>query len=337
MKNIFIIGDSHCRDMQPCIKQFVKSDCRVNCISHPGKTFNYVVDSIKPSKLSNDTQICIFAGTNDVFNTKFEDLTRSFQKLYNKCRQFKVLIILIPPRYDKRHMNRHIVKLNSKLKHLIKTFDNFDLIDPTNFIQHQHFSHDGLHLNLKGKNFISKKLVTKIFGRVFSNKTNNDYMNKINKSKNVQQYHDRDRYHHRTRAVPHQSYRVPPVQCSHQERNLPCLVPRDMIPPPFTPQMFPPLPSRSPPTPPNINPNLAQNNNMNQWNPMHPISPPIPPYTQHPQYAPLVAPYQELAFHHPPHFSTTTLPHCPPHPQYSTPSFITNQPLNFHQFETTPQ
>lgn len=245
IKNVFLIGDSHCRDMQPCIKQFVKSDCRVNCVAHPGKTLEYVVDSIKPNKLSKNTEICIFAGTNDVFKTKFEDLTKSLQKLHNKCRQFKVVIILIPPRFDRRHMNPHIVKLNSKLKHVLNSFDNFTHIDLTNFIQLSHFSNDGLHLNRKGKTLVSRKLVTKIFGTAINN-TNfmPTYMNR-SKINNPTQYHqprhnyrNKNTYTKHNRVASHTS--TPTAQCSHQS-NLPCLVHGDFLRPPpiVTPNTYP--------------------------------------------------------------------------------------------------
>uniref|UniRef100_A0A8D9E5J3 SGNH hydrolase-type esterase domain-containing protein n=1 Tax=Cacopsylla melanoneura TaxID=428564 RepID=A0A8D9E5J3_9HEMI len=351
VKNVFLIGDSHCREMHSCIKQYVKSDSRVNCIFHPGKTITYVVDAIKPSKLPPDTQICIFAGTNDVFKTSFEDITRSFQKLYNKCKQFKVLIILIPPRYDRRNLNPHIVKLNSKLKHLTKTFENFDFIDPTNFVQLQHFSSDGLHLNLKGKNLVSRKIVMKTFGRLFNNKTynsnNNNYYNRVNTNKTGQQLHDgntTNRYHsdsQRKSRFNTQSYRVPsrrnPVQCTHQS-NLPCLIHGDVIPPPFTPHNFPPLPlpvvSTLPPPP-----FVSQFNNMNPWNLAPPNNIPLPPSNHLAPHVPMV-PYHEMP---PPQF-------CPPsqfmaptefqhRPQFSPPPHVVNQnpALNFHHFGTSPQ
>ncbi|KAI5731374.1 hypothetical protein M8J77_009027 [Diaphorina citri] len=306
MKNLFVIGDSQCRDMQSCIKKFVKPDCRVNCISNPGKTLGFVIDAIKPSKLSHNTQICIFAGTNDVFRTNFDDLTRSLQKLYNKCKQFKVLIILIPPRYDRRHMNPHIVKLNSKLKHLIASFENFDHIDLYNFIQLTHISDDGLHLNLKGKNLVSRKIATKIFGRIFINKNFNNHGNKVryNKTYRHQTRHDGDYYN--------QSYRVPSQfttqQCSH-ETNLPCLLHSNFVepefvgPPTFNSQTFPPLPHRPPLSFPPI---ITTQNNPHEWNP--------PQTTHYSQKLPIGSSYRDVMMNSHPH-PNQEYPH--PHQEYS--------------------
>ncbi|KAI5702086.1 hypothetical protein M8J75_016470 [Diaphorina citri] len=348
IKNVFLIGDSHCREMHSCIKQYVKPDSRVNCIFHPGKTINYVVDAIKPSKLSPDTQICIFAGTNDVFKTNFEDVTRSFQKLYNKCKQFKVLIILIPPRYDRRNLNSHIVKLNSKLKHLIKTFENFDFIDPTNFVQIHHFSSDGLHLNLKGKNIVSRKIIIKIFGRLYNNKT---YNNKYNNYKTGQQqqqngnrYHNNGQRKSRLSTLP---YRVPsyrePIQCSHQS-SLPCLIHGDAIPPPFTHHNFPPLPLHvggpTPPPPPFV----SQFNNINPWN-LAPINNiPIPPSNHLASHVPIVPSYHDMLPPPPPQFGPPSQSMTPtdfqPRTQFAPPHHIVNHhnpAQNFHQIGTTPQ
>lgn len=91
-------------------------------------------------------------------------MVASYDKLDNKCKEFQVLDIMIPPRYDVKNINSHI-KLNSKIKHYLGKFANFHVLDPFNFLNINHISYyDGLHMNMKGKHTLCKKITAKILG-----------------------------------------------------------------------------------------------------------------------------------------------------------------------------
>lgn len=173
-RSLFMIGDSHCRNLINILKMYNAPHSKTTCIYKSGRTLNYIVNQIKPSKLSPNTQICVMAGTNDIFKTNFADIKSSIDTLSEKCKMFKVLFVLIPPRYDNPKLNFYIVKLNVKMKHYFSKYQNFTFIDPNNFLQISHYSSDGVHMNLKGKNILCYRIINKAFEKVYNNKVKID-------------------------------------------------------------------------------------------------------------------------------------------------------------------
>lgn len=165
---LHFIGDSHCNGLGNIVKPLLNASNKVTCESQRGRKLEAIVNSIKPNKITSNTDICFIGGTNDLFSTEFHVIKESFEKLYNKCRNHKVLVVLVPPRYDVRGVNSHIRKLNVKIKHCVKNYENFQCLDPASFIHHTHFSVDYVHLNRKGKNILCSKIVNKLYSQQVS-------------------------------------------------------------------------------------------------------------------------------------------------------------------------
>uniref|UniRef100_A0A8D8ZBD7 SGNH hydrolase-type esterase domain-containing protein n=1 Tax=Cacopsylla melanoneura TaxID=428564 RepID=A0A8D8ZBD7_9HEMI len=165
-EKLFAIGDSHCRDLQPILTEFIPESCRVNVICKPGETLSNIIRTLDPNKFGTNDMICIFAGSNDLFRTDWGVIEKSLHTLKRKCSNTNVVMILLPPRYDRKLINRHIFRLNTKIKSIIETFNNFRYIDPTNFLDSYDYSRDRIHLNHMGKKTMSRKLVIKVFGSI---------------------------------------------------------------------------------------------------------------------------------------------------------------------------
>ncbi|KAI5735805.1 hypothetical protein M8J77_022767 [Diaphorina citri] len=118
INNIFLVGDSHTKDLKPMMISKLPEKCYIRSFVKPGKNIKYLVDNIKPHLIIPGTQIIFFAGTNDVFRTPWSNIKSSLDKLQKKLKDFQVLFILIPPRYDVRKINNHIAKLNPPQKRL---------------------------------------------------------------------------------------------------------------------------------------------------------------------------------------------------------------------------
>ncbi|KAL1447180.1 hypothetical protein WDU94_005625, partial [Cyamophila willieti] len=176
---LFVIGDSHTRDVQPIIQNAIQSKFSVKTICMPGKTLGYVINTIKPEKLASNVQVCIVAGANDVFRTSWKDIQDSIDKLYRKCKNNNILFVLAPPRYDIRKINKHITNMNVKIKHYIKKYSNMTCIDPHNFITLQHMGQDLAHLTRRGKIVLCNKIVGRVFGLSVKSDT---VIHKTNKS-----------------------------------------------------------------------------------------------------------------------------------------------------------
>uniref|UniRef100_A0A8D9E4C4 Uncharacterized protein n=1 Tax=Cacopsylla melanoneura TaxID=428564 RepID=A0A8D9E4C4_9HEMI len=181
--NLYIVGDSHSRELGKIIKPLLVSSSSVNCVVHPGRKLDFIVNSIKPNKIPPNTEICLIGGTNDLFCTRFDSIKNSFELLHNKCQNHKVLVVLVPPRFDKRGLNSHIRNLNVKIKHCINSFENFQCLDPATVIQRTHFNNDQVHLNRKGKEILCSKVVNKLFGLSIPNANVNNNGNNQTRNK----------------------------------------------------------------------------------------------------------------------------------------------------------
>ncbi|KAL1448050.1 hypothetical protein WDU94_012322 [Cyamophila willieti] len=163
-----VYGDSHCRELGKIMQKLVVDNTSILCNVNPGRKLDFIIDSIKPKKLPPNCKLCLIAGTNDLFCTKFESVKTSLEKLFSKCKDINLYVVLIPPRYDQVGINTHVRKLNVKIKHFCSGHNNVQCIDPGNFINFSHVSQDGVHLNKKGKNILCTKLVSKVLGTVVS-------------------------------------------------------------------------------------------------------------------------------------------------------------------------
>uniref|UniRef100_A0A8D8Z841 Uncharacterized protein n=1 Tax=Cacopsylla melanoneura TaxID=428564 RepID=A0A8D8Z841_9HEMI len=166
IKNIFLIGDSHTRDLKPIMISKLPEQCYIRSFVKPGKSIKYLVDNIKPQLIIPGTQVIFFAGTNDVFRTPWSDIESSLHKLHKKLKEFQVMFILIPPRYDIRKINIHISKLNSLIKNQINNFSNFTYLNPSPIVPISSFRHDMIHLDRKGKHLLCNQIILKLFNKI---------------------------------------------------------------------------------------------------------------------------------------------------------------------------
>uniref|UniRef100_A0A8D8QDS2 SGNH hydrolase-type esterase domain-containing protein n=1 Tax=Cacopsylla melanoneura TaxID=428564 RepID=A0A8D8QDS2_9HEMI len=180
LDRLFVIGDSHTRDLQSIFQNAIQPDFSAKTICMPGKTLAHVVDAIKPDKLTSNSLVCIVAGTNDVFKTNWNDTQATLDKLYRKCKNNEILIVLAPPRYNIRKINKHIINMNVKIKHYIKKYSNMSWLDPHNFITIQDMSSDMTHLTRRGKFILCSKIVARVFG--ITMKLDNHSLYNTNKS-----------------------------------------------------------------------------------------------------------------------------------------------------------
>ncbi|KAI5722894.1 hypothetical protein M8J76_015424 [Diaphorina citri] len=209
--NLLIIGDSHCRDLTAILKTFAPPNCKVNCIAMPVVSAIHVLNKLEPN-----TNICVVAGTNDIFKTPFDNLVKSYSVLHEKCKQFKIFVVLPPPRYDVRNIISHILKINCKIKHHINQYNNFTYIDPKTFLHMGTYSQDRLHLNGKGKQKLCMNIMTKVHGRV-TGRPSSDVMHRIDAQHESRTQHKLTKYRQARHTTLHTRSPAP-------SRNIPSLL-----------------------------------------------------------------------------------------------------------------
>ncbi|KAL1448362.1 hypothetical protein WDU94_001889 [Cyamophila willieti] len=293
ISNIFLVGDSHTRDLKPIMISKLPEKCYIRSFVKPGKNIKYLVDNIKPHLIIPGTQIIFFAGTNDVFRNPWSDIKSSLEKLQKKLKDFQVLFILIPPRYDVKKINNHISRLNSLIKHELAKFPNFTYLNPTPIVPISNFRYDMIHVDRKGKHLLCNQIILKLFnkiGKVVSR----------SKSSHTQTYYD-TRVEQHTVSNHNQSMRR---KYSNNTHSIPSLLniqvdhpyqpPIQSAPPPLQhishPAYFaPPAPKPSvhfPPPHPSVHfkfPHIYGTLPPMNFVPMHSAPPPNPPLHKPPQ------------------------------------------------------
>uniref|UniRef100_A0A8D8SVU2 Uncharacterized protein n=1 Tax=Cacopsylla melanoneura TaxID=428564 RepID=A0A8D8SVU2_9HEMI len=161
---VYIIGDSIAKSIVHNIS--VKCTPSYDVIDYTKggmttiNTNNIPVDNPKMEDIA-----IIVVGTNDLFKTKWENMKEAFIALFHKLQNCKqVYVVQIIKRFDIRKINNHIAKLNTCLKHLVKSHSNVKIIN-TNLIKYHHLNHDKLHLNNTGKNILTHLIINEVFHR----------------------------------------------------------------------------------------------------------------------------------------------------------------------------
>uniref|UniRef100_A0A8D9E5R3 Uncharacterized protein n=3 Tax=Cacopsylla melanoneura TaxID=428564 RepID=A0A8D9E5R3_9HEMI len=173
-KKLYLIGDSHIRYLKGEIQNDINmKDWQINDNFKSGYNFRQITTELLPEAQDTDI-IIISAGTNDLYRTEWESIKQSIDILSSK--KCKVVLILTPP--QNTGTNADIIKLNTLIKHHIKSYNNIGIIDTHKFIQPWHSAVDGVHLGRKGKMYLAKKITEECKGN--RGQSNNGELQKKN-------------------------------------------------------------------------------------------------------------------------------------------------------------
>lgn len=156
---ILILADSHGRGLGNLLRSEMQEKYEVTSIFHPNARLHQVTSDLR--KLTNSYSkkdfVIVMGGTNDIENSATASYGMDVQEVINSTKNTNLIMVTIPPRYDKYFPENLSWKLNSsiaKCSHgsshtLIINFSEFDRND---------FTRHGLHLNYNGKLKLIHKL-----------------------------------------------------------------------------------------------------------------------------------------------------------------------------------
>lgn len=128
-----------------------------------GRNINFIVNAIQPEKIKAASIIVLVAGMHDVFSTPWKNIEVSLRKLREKCKDKKIVIALVPPRYDRNNSNFKVLNFNANLKqHIIKNMQNTTYLDTHRFLQRRHMTRNMMYLNKTGKFVLTIKITQHI-------------------------------------------------------------------------------------------------------------------------------------------------------------------------------
>jgi lysophospholipase L1-like esterase len=159
---IIIIGDSHTRGYASELSQNLNKQFRVTNYVKPNADVSILIDTAKKevSKLTKNDILIFWEGANDVHkNASGKGLAQTVNFL-RRNKHTNVIAINVPHRFDtngKSCINEEVRRYNRKLSKIINKFENALLI---NAVSDRHwFINHGLHMNVKGKEIMTSKLM----------------------------------------------------------------------------------------------------------------------------------------------------------------------------------
>ena len=176
---IIVLGDSHARGLARELLHQAKQHFKVSGSVKPNAGLTDLLNTAKEdtSKLTKKDSLIVFGGTNDVEKNLIGKNLTSVMNFLNATQHTKVILIDVPLRYDpgkRPHINEEIMNYNRKLHKVTKCFKHVKLIKATN--NREFFTQHRLHLNKKGKEMMSNKIIEKLLINVDSQEVDVIYL-----------------------------------------------------------------------------------------------------------------------------------------------------------------
>lgn len=159
---IIVLGDSHTRGMASNLQHQLRQNYVVQGIVKPGAILTEIVNMpiTETSNLTKKDVCVIWGGTHDIGKKEIQKGLGALREFMNSHKHTKVIIITAPHRHDLEAnscVNKEVKTFNRKLKKYVKAYKHVHVIDvDTN--RGMYTTH-GLHLNQKGKEHITIKVV----------------------------------------------------------------------------------------------------------------------------------------------------------------------------------
>ena len=160
--SINILGDSHARGIAGELLYQLHN--RYNITGHvkPNAGLTEVLKTVNKdlSKLTKTDAIIVVGGSNDIDKDAHRGNLTSLVKFLDDTQNTNIILTDVPMRNDVEvgsPFNEQIKNYNKKLHKVMKRFNHVTLTKVTTI--REHFTKHGFHLNMKGKETLSKELI----------------------------------------------------------------------------------------------------------------------------------------------------------------------------------
>jgi len=159
---VIVLGDSRARGIASELMH--QSNHHLSTIGYvkPNAKFIDLINTVNSElcKLTKSDTIILFGGSNDIGKSVHGNNLTSIRNFLEGTQNTNVIILEVLVRYDtgaRSNINEQIDSFNKKLHKVIKSFMHVKLIKVTT--NREDFTKHGLHLNSRGKEKMSKKLL----------------------------------------------------------------------------------------------------------------------------------------------------------------------------------
>lgn len=162
-QKITLLSDSHGRGLRRLLQTRLGDNCDVLSIVKPNATLENVAGGLDQeiSGLKGSDHLVILGGTNNVDFRDDYDVKPFVKEIASKTVDTNVILCTVPLRYDKPNLNSKIRKINIDLVIEALKYEHIKVISLSN-ISAKQYTTQGLHLNYKGKQSLTKLVSEKI-------------------------------------------------------------------------------------------------------------------------------------------------------------------------------
>uniref|UniRef100_A0A8D8LQU2 Uncharacterized protein n=1 Tax=Cacopsylla melanoneura TaxID=428564 RepID=A0A8D8LQU2_9HEMI len=170
-ENVYLIGDSIAASIKNILTEKLPTGSNLVDYTKGGIGIQKANMMFKEEAKQTDFAVLV-VGTNDLFQTPWEQMEIAIMSLLSKLKQCKkVVMVQILRRYDIPRINLHIAKLNTRIKHLVSSYDNIHFVE-NKTVRYEHLNDDGLHLNKTGKVVLTNKVSLLLCNNIQQTQTN---------------------------------------------------------------------------------------------------------------------------------------------------------------------
>ena len=170
---VTLIGDSHARECAQKLSNYVNNSYEVIGYVSPGAGLEVITNlaNTELDQLSQEDLVVVCGGANYISKNNSMKGLSCVTKFIQHRRHTNVLLINALHRYDLEEsscVNKEVKIYNRELSQLVKKYNHADVIAIGE--KREQYTKHGLHMNKKGKEYLSRKIADNIY-KLFSSQT----------------------------------------------------------------------------------------------------------------------------------------------------------------------
>ena len=163
--NLLLLGDSHTRGLAEMIGCSLGNSFSVTGITKPNADINGITSPrhFVPDNLTKQDMIIFCGGTRDISRNEAKSGLCSLMEFAQRTSNTNVILLEAPHRYDlplSSCVNMEARLFNKRMRSLMTPFRHVKVLNMST--EREHHTRHGLHLNKKGKYWVTNNLVKKI-------------------------------------------------------------------------------------------------------------------------------------------------------------------------------
>ncbi|KAI5732026.1 hypothetical protein M8J77_020014 [Diaphorina citri] len=175
---VHLLGDCHIRKIKHHLSKNVPTSWNIKENFDSGASFKSTkqrLDNSPSFNVSQNDLTVLMLGSNDACVGIWTDMENDIKAMIKKPDTTKICFVLIPLRYDCPWMNKHIIRLNTKIKYFVRQFQNILVLNPNKDLTDWEYTNHCAHLSRHGKRKLSQRIsyVLKNFEKLQRNANNN--------------------------------------------------------------------------------------------------------------------------------------------------------------------